>query len=286
MSPSTDIAKQDSSTDVALDEREAVLAQLRDQQDEEFDDEPLNIPLLKIGESLTKEVQDENNPAQAGEFINSLTGEPLGKTVDFIIAYYQKGRLATDKKTNRTYVAFGDTIPEQWKDFVGESFVGTPFTEYPDAEEQFKERVNSGAIEWGTGPKVSTTYNYTGLALVPVRDEDDQPTDEFELQPCRISLKRANTASHRKIRDLKRMSLRPPKMFWDRVFNFSLEKKGFTSGSAHILKASLGRATNDDEKQMATELAVAVAAGRVHDNQATAEGDARVEPKATGGLGV
>jgi hypothetical protein len=273
-------AKQDTAgTDLAV-AREAELEALRAQQDQEFDNEPISIPLLKIGESLTREVQDDNNPAQAGDFINSLTGEPVGKSVQFIIAYYQKGRLATDKKTNRTYVAFGETIPEQWKDFVGESFVGTPFAEYADAEEQYKERANSGAIEWGSGPPISTTYNYTGLALVPVRDEDDQPTDEVELQPCRLSLKRANTASHKK------MSLRPPKMFWDRVFVLSLEKKSFTAGAAHILKASLGRPTTDEEKQMAIELATAVAAGRVHDNQADSEADARVAPDAKGGLAV
>jgi hypothetical protein len=284
MSKSEELTTQDTTTDVAVDDRDAVLAALSAQQDEEFDDEPLNIPLLKIAESLTKEVQDDNNPAQPGDFINSLTGEPVGREVDFIIAYYQKGRLATDRKTNRTYVAFGETIPEQWKDFVGESYVGTPFTEHPDAEEKFKERVNRGDHPWDKGPSIATTYNYTGLALVPIRDEEDQPTDEFELQPCRLSLKRANTASHRKIRDLKKMQLRPPKMFWDRVFHFSLEKKGFTQGSAHILKASLGRPTTSAEQEMATELAMAVAAGRVR--EVGDQVDAAVEPAAKGGIAL
>ena len=280
------VAKQDTSTEVAVDEREAALAALRATQEEEFDSGDFAVPILKIGQPLTKEVQDDNSPAEAGDFINTLTGASLGKSVEFIIAYYQRGRFAVDRKTDRTYVAFSDIIPEAWADYVGESFVGTRFDEYPDAEERYKERVNNKEIEWGKGPEVSTTHNYTGLAVVQLRDEEDQLLeDEYELQPVRLSLQRTNMPAVRKINSLRQMSLRAPKMFWDRVFEFRTEKKAFAKGAAHLLVPSLGRATTAEEKEAATELALAVAAGRVSDNS-TGAVDAPVEPDAKGGLAV
>jgi hypothetical protein len=279
------LATQDNNTDVALNERDALLAQLRDQQEEEFDDSTVSVPMLKIGQPLTKEVQDDNSPAQAGDFINTLTGDSLGTSLGFIIAYYQKGRFGVDKQTNRAYVAFSEVIPEGWADFVGESFVGTPFAEYADAEERYKERVNAKEIEWGKGPKISTTHNYTGLAIVQLRDEDEQLLDdEFELQPVRLSLQRTNMPAVRKINSLKRMNLRPPKMFWDRVFDLSTEKKAFSQGAAHLLVPRLGRPTTAEEVEAAIELATAVAAGRVQ--EAGDKLDNAVEPDAKGGLGV
>jgi hypothetical protein len=244
----------------------------------------VSVPLLKVGEALTKEVQDDNHPAQAGDFINALTGDTFGRQVGFIIAYYQKGRFAVDPKTKRPYVAFTEDIPEGWSEFVGESFVGTPFSEYPDAEETYKERANRKEIEWGKGPLISTTHNFTGLAIVQLRDAEDQLTDETELQPVRLSLKRTNTSAVRKILDLKKMQLRPPKMFWSRVFDLTTEKKQFNSGASHLVVPRLGRATTDAEVEAAIELATAVAAGRVQ--EAGDKLDTAVEPEAKGGLAV
>lgn len=287
MTPSKEIAKKDDAAEVAVDERQAALDALRAQQEEEFDGGDFAVPILKIGQPLTKEVQDDNTPAQAGDFINTLTGDSLGTEIEFIVSYYQKGRFAVDRKTDRAYVAFGDTIPEAWGDFVGESFVGTRFDAHPDAEERYKERVNNKEIEWGKGPAISTTHNYTGLAIVAVRDEEDQPTDEVELQPVRLSLQRTNMPAVRKINSLRQMSLRAPKMFWDRVFVFSTEKKQFTKGTAHLLTPRLGRATSDAEKTAAVELSLAVAAGRVSDNSSSdSAADKPSEPAAKGGLGL
>jgi hypothetical protein len=283
----TELAKQNGDTDVALAEREQLLAELREAQEEEFEGERVQIPILKVAESLTREVQDENSDISPGHFVNSATGQSLGREVDFIVAYYQKGRMAVDRTTNRTYVAFTETIPERWADLVGESFVGTPFAEYTDAEEQYKARVNAKEIQWGKGPLISTTYNYTGLVLVQERDELDQPVeDSFELQPVRLSLYRARKQGHDKIRQLKAMSLRPPKMFWDRVFHLTTQRKDFASGPAHLVIPTLTRPTTEDEKQIATELAIAVRAGRVQDNSDDALKGERVEPEAKGGLAV
>jgi len=257
------------------------LAALQAQQESEIDNDSFQTPILKIGQPLTKEVRAEQ--AEAGEFINTLTGEGVGDKIGFIVSYYQKGRFAADRDSGRAYVAFGDTIPEAWEPLVGDQFVGTRFDEYPDAEETYKERVNNKEIEWGKGPLVSTTHNFTGFAVVsPVEGEGDEP----ELQPVRLSLQRTNMPAVRKLLTLKKASLRN-RPFWDKVFDLSTSRKQFTKGTAFLLEVKLGRDTTSDERAQAVELAQAVASGRVTDNAATAAADERgAEPEAKGGLGV
>lgn len=255
------------------------LAQLQAQQESEFDQSDFATPILKIGQALTREVQDGN--AEAGEFINTLTGEGLGNKVEFVTAYYQKGRFAAPKEgplKGRAFVAFGDTIPDSWSDLVGDEFVGTRFDEYTDAEETFKEDVNAGKREWGSGPLVSTTHNYTGLAIVsPPEDRDEEP----ELQPVRLSLQRTQMPAVRKWNSLKKMSLRN-KPFWAKTFVLTTYKKDFPSGPSYLVEPKVGRDTTAEEQQLAAELAIAVSAGRVAANEDGAQ-DTPVEPNARGG---
>lgn len=254
----------------------AELEQLQAQQEQEFDNDLFQTPILKIGQPLTREVQAEQ--AEPGEFINTLTGDALGDKLGFIIAFYQKGRFAADRDSGRAYVAFGDTIPEAWEPLVGEEFVGTPFAEYPDAEERYKARVNAKEIEWGKGPLVSTTHNFTGLAIVAGPEGSDEPD---ELQPVRLSLQRTNMPAVRKLLTLKKASLRN-RPFWDKVFDLGTEKRNFDRGAAHLLTVRLGRDTTAEERLAAVELAQAVVQGRVSANDAAGE-DKPVEPDSKGG---
>lgn len=269
------------STELAVqNQEELALAQA---QDAEFDSETVSVPILKIGQPLTKEVQE--GEAENGEFINTLTGEAVSGPIEFIVSFYNKGRFASDKKSGRAFVAFSDTIPESWADLVGEEFVGTPFSEYPDAEETYKERVNAKEIEWGKGPLVSTTHNYTGLVVVqPLEGDEGEP----ELQPVRLSLQRTNVPAARKFNTIKRMVLRN-KPFWDIVFELSSYEKSFTQGKSYLLSVKSGRKTTADEKEQAKELALHVAGGRVSANDEAAD-DAptkpQSEPEAAGGLAV
>lgn len=252
------------------------LEKLQAQQAEEFDSNDFQTPILKIGQPLTREVQDEL--AEPGSFINTLTQDDLGNKIEFIVAYYQKGWFAADRDSGKAYVAFGSDIPDGWAEFVGEEFVGTPFAEYPDAEPQFKEAVNRKEREWGKGPPVSTTHNYTGLVIVsPIEGSDDEP----ELQPVRLSLQRTGMKAVRKINSLKQMKLRN-RAFWDVVWNFETKREQFNQGSAYLLVPSIGRDTTAEEKQLAAELAIAVSAGRVSSNDA-GEVEAPAEPAAHGG---
>lgn len=274
--PGKAVATQEDNLPISPEE----LAALQAQQEEEYGDDLFQTPILKIGQPLTREVQSEQ--AEAGEFINTLTGEGIGTKIGFIVSYYQKGRFAADRDSGRAYVAFGSTIPASWSDLVGEEFVGTPFDEYPDAEETYKERVNRKEIPWGKGPLVSTTHNFTGLALVSGVEGEDDP----EPQPVRLSLQRTNMPAVRRILTLKKASLRN-RPFWEVVFDLGTEKKQFDRGAAHLLTVKLGRQTTPEERAVAADLALAVAAGRVSDNQEQAEaGSKPVEPDAKGGLAV
>lgn len=290
MTPSTEIEKQDTSTEVDLAaQREAALEALRAEQDEDLDDGAFQVPILKVGQGLTKEVQDPNNPAQAGEFINTLTGETYGNKITMIISYGQMGRSAADRKTGRYYVTTSDLIPESWGELLGEQFVGTRFDEHPDAEEQYKARINesNGKLKWGSGPKIATTYNYTGLVLVPVRDELDQPVEgEFEYAPVRLTFQRGSAKQAKKIQQLRKSMLRSPKQFWSRVFEMKTELVPFSSGPAFVPMPTLGRPSNPQEQEYAADLALAVRAGRVFDNADGEDPDARVEPDANGGVSL
>jgi hypothetical protein len=128
------------------------------------DADDLVIPILKVGQALTREVVEKS--AAAGDFINGLTGESLGDQIEFVVASFIKGRFATDDEGNVRH-AFGREVP--WDD---DPLKGQPFTEHPDAEEKYRERVNAGEIPWGKGPPISTTYNFTGYVVgqdIPVR---------------------------------------------------------------------------------------------------------------------
>lgn len=276
MTPSTAVATKDADTGLAINDE--ALAALQAQQDAEVGEGLISTPILKIGQPLTREVQAEE--AEVGEFINTLTGEGIGTKIGFIVSYYQQGRFAADRDSGRAYVAFDKTIPASWSDLVGEEFVGTPFDEYPDAEEQYKARVNRKEIEWGRGPLVSTTHNFTGFALVPSVDPDEPD----EMQPVRLSLQRTNMPAVKRLLSF-RTALRG-KPFFTLAFELGTEKRTFDKGMAYLLTVKKDRETTGDERQMAYELALEVAAGRVVDNQASEATSAKAAPSANGGLEV
>jgi hypothetical protein len=277
MTPGTAVEPAASSEVAALDPalQEAIAA-----QNAALDQSGLTVqtPILKIGQATTKEVRAEE--AEQGEFINSATGEALGTKVEFIITNYHLGRFASDKDSGRAFTASGETIPAHWAPLVGEEFVGTPFSEYPDAEEQFKERVNAGDIKWGSGPLVSTTHNYTGLVVI-----EGEEGAEDDLVPARLSLQRTNVRAAGKIKTL--LGSFRNKAWWEKTFVLTTEKHSYTRGDSYLLVPALGRKTTPDEKQAAVELFQASMQGRVSDNAETAEAPGQtVEPDAKGGLGL
>lgn len=265
-----------------LEVRSAEEQELIAAQNAELEGVSFQVPIIKIGQPLTREVQ--NGDAEVGEFINTLSAEGLGDAVDFIVAYYNQGRFASDKDSGRAYTAFDSVIPASWAELVGEEFVGTPFVEYPDAEERYKERVNNKEIEWGKGPLVSTTHNYTGLVITsPEEDSDDEP----EYSPVRLSLQRTNMPAVRKFTQVQRAMLRN-KPFYDIVFNLTTYEKSFAKGRAYLLNPKPGRKTTAEERTDALQLALAVRGGRVaaNDDAVADAAPAAAAPDAQGGLDV
>lgn len=148
---------------------------------------------------------------------------------------------------------------------MGAEWVGQPFSEYPEAEEQFKAAVNAKTREWGKGPQVSTTHNFTGYAIVPGLD----PEDEEIMLPCRLSLKRTDVPAARKMIQLKKM-LRL-RAFWDTTFDLTTSVKTSGRHESYIINVKQGRQTTDEERQLAVELAQSVVAQRVTDNSEQVE---------------
>lgn len=262
----TDLATTDS----------AALESLLAQQEEEFGSDLVTVPILKVGQDLTAEVK--RGDAERGDFINALTGESYGNAVSFIVSYYQQGRFAATKD-GRAYVAFSSTIPDAWEDLVGKEWVGQPFSEYPEAEERFKAAVNAKERQWESGPTVSTTHNFTGLALIPGLD----PEDEQPMLPVRLSLKRTDVPAAKKFISLKKM-LRL-KAFWDMAFDLTTAPKQSGRHESFIVQVKAGRPTTDEERLVAVQLAQDVAAQRVQ--AAGDDADKPAEPETPeGALGV
>lgn len=271
---STDLATQgDYTPEVA-----ALLAQ----QEQALSEGYFQTPILKLAQGLTKEVA--SGDAEAGEFINTLTGESYGTRVGFIVALMQVGRAVSDKRSGAYRNTIDqDLIPddEVWTNVLGAEFVGTRFDEHPDSEELFRQAVNDGDREWGSGPPITTTYNYTGLVLPSGVEDEDEPT----LMPVRLTLGRTTKPAHDKLRQLKASLLRN-KPFWDVVFDLSSSAKTFGRHEAFVINVKKQRNTTSDERQLAAELAVAANSGRVSDNSTEAGGESRVKPESEGGLEV
>lgn len=265
------------STELEVKQSPEIEALIR-QQDEAFDDVSFQVPILKIAQSLTAEVVAGD--AEAGDFVNTLTGESYGSEVEFIIAYVERGRAAAQPK-GKYFVSVGEElIPESWGELLGEEWVGTRFDEHPDADEQYKKRVNAGEIEWGSGPLITTTFNYTGYVLPPAVDGEDAE----EPFPVRLTFKRTTKSAHDKIQTLKKATLRN-KAFWDVKFELSTSPKTFGRNQAHIVNVKKGAETTPEQRQLAIDLATAVTGGRVTDNAEAAEAPA-AKPADTGGLDI
>src|SRR4051812_41088860 len=100
---STDVAVVDEQNQELVAVSDAAAQALAAQQASEYGDETLATPFMKVGQALTKEVSE--GEANAGEFINTLSGSTYGTVVDFIAAFYNRGRFASDQETERAYVA-------------------------------------------------------------------------------------------------------------------------------------------------------------------------------------
>jgi hypothetical protein len=207
------------------------------QNQSEVDASEFIIPILKLGQPLTDEVT--SGQASAGDFILGLTGEAFEAPLEFVVAGKGKGRFRPGRDGVRTLVAY-DTPTVPWKE---DPHFGKPFAEHPDAEEKFKERVDAGEIEWGSGPPIQTTFNFTGYIV-------------GSDVPVRLSLRRTSAPAARKWTTLLDAVLRG--RYWDQVFEIGSELQKNAKGTYYVLTVQPKRKTTPEEKKNAMGLATAL----------------------------
>lgn len=214
---------------------------------EDADDGDIRVPILKVAQALTKEVQDGD--AQAGDFVLGLTGESFGNTIEFVVAAKGPGRIKLGRNGERTMVADTPTVP--WTD---DQFYGKPFTEHPDAEEQYSKRVNEsgGKIPWGKGPQIQTLYNLTGFIV-----NNDDPEETF---PVRLSLRLTN----KPVKDFKKsldtfLNVFLRHQYHAQTVILKTEQKTNANGDRYFVPTfKKGRKTTKEERALAVQLGVAV----------------------------
>lgn len=228
------------------------------------------LPNVKLTQALTKEVVDDE--VSAGHFFNSLTKQDYGDSIELVICGRFVGRFYSDED-NRAFAAQGDIAPENWP----EEYRGKYFTEIPDAEEQFREAVNAGEREWGSGAPISTTYNYVGLIV-----GDTTPL------PVRVSMMRGNSKVAGKIDTLLKFS----RAAWDSTFTLSARKAVSAKGQPfYALEVGQGGAPSPEMRQaavqVATEFNTAQSTGAVELAGDEDEPKAKSKPKGkSSGLGM
>lgn len=259
MAKSTDLEK--AATGVEIEEISPEEAALIEANQSEVDASEFIIPILKLAQPLTDEVT--SGAAKPGEFILALTGETFSPPVEFVVAGKGKGRFRPGRQGVRTLVAY-DTPTVPWKE---DPHFGEPFSEHPDAEEQFKARVDAGDIEWGHGPPIQTTYNYTGFVV-------------GNEVPVRLSLRRTSAPAARKLNTILDAVLRGK--YWDQVFEIGSELQKNDSGTYYVVTVKQSRKTTPEERQNAIQLATVLRSQQVRTVD-TEEVPAR-EPEAAGGI--
>lgn len=231
----------------------------------EVDASEFVVPILKLAQPLTDEVT--SGDAKAGEFILTLTGESFAPPIEFVVAGKGKGRFKPGRNGSRTLVAY-DTNIVPWQD---DPHFGQPFSEHPDAEEQFRARVDAKEHEWGHGPDIQTTFNYTGYVI-------------GSEVPVRLSLRRTSAPAARKWNTLLDAVLRG--RYWDQVFEVSSEQKKNDQGAFYVVTVKASRKTTPEEKAQAIELATALRNQAVRTTGDDTAERSTVEPDSAGGLAV
>jgi hypothetical protein len=229
---STEVAPP-TETSTELAEQEALRADL---QRGDLADRPVSLPVIKLAQALTSEVV--SGDAKAGEYVHGVTGESLGETVEFIVVRSYEGRFLRVRETGASYSCGDvDTAPDHWP----EEYAGKRFADIPDAEENFKRRANAGEIPWGSGPPISTTYNFVGL----LTDNPDEPV--------RVSFMRASVPAARKLESF----LRAARAWHDNVYVLGSELKSSSRDEPYYAPTiKRGGRTEPEQRQRAVDLAL------------------------------
>lgn len=168
------------------------------------------VPRIDVVQGTTKQPPAD---AKLGDLYNTVTGAVFGTSVEFLVAEAHKGRFLGGKRSpdGKTYAA-GDTpvVPEHWP----EQYRGRVFAELPEAQERYSAAANAGEIQWGQGPPIQDSFNFTGFVIKAAQGE-------IELFPVRLSLKSTSSKAARKAGTL----LRGQKTLWTKALIFRTERE-------------------------------------------------------------
>lgn len=224
----------------------AQIAELAQQALAGTDDKDVVLPVVKLTQGQSREVQ--NDKAEIGHYINTLTGEDYGGSVELVVVSAYKGRFLSDDNDD-VYVASGEVAPKNWP----EEYAGKHFADIPVAEEQWKLRSNANEIEWGKGPVIETTHNFIGFR------------PEEPALPLRISLKSTSAKAGKVLNTLLRVSGAP----WDNTYVLSADRtQNAKEQIYHVAKVAQGRQTTAEERQNGIKLFTTI-----RDSQVVYEGD-------------
>lgn len=242
MTPSTDLTTTPGS-ELTTEQIEQIEQQAAQEKREQLQDERVGVPILSIVQGTTKNPPEGSKP---GDLVNALTGDNFGTDIDFLVVTYHRGRFYAEtdekgKRTGRSFAAGSDTVvPRFWPD----KFAGKVFAELPEAEERYAEMANDGAIEWGSGPPIQTTYNFTGYILRP-------ELENAEPFPVRFPLKATSAKAAKAIY----RALAPLRNYWQRSVHVSTDREVGSEGPYYVAKfEGFGPAPSDAQRRSALEL--------------------------------
>lgn len=209
-------------------------AELSQQALGNIDRTSLKLPMIVITQQLTAEVTDRE--IESGRWLNKVTGEDFGEDIEFVPAYYYKGRFYSPKDEERTYNADGPVAPDNWPD----EFAGKNFADIPQAEEQHKAQANAEGGEWGSGPAIQTTHNFIGYLT------------QYPGIPVRISLKSTSSSAAEKINNIALFA----GSYWSNVFNLSVAGRRNKKDQPYfVCTVRKGDQTDNDQRALAREIA-------------------------------
>jgi hypothetical protein len=212
--------------DVSADELQSLIDADRAQEA----DDALSVPLLKVGQGLSKAVQ--NGKVANGQFYNTLNFETYEQPVPFVVASYERGRFWSPEGENRGFRApHQGVIP--WADHPD---YGKTFAESGDTEENW-------TTEWKQQrPPISTTYEFTGLIV-----------GASEI-PVRLSLMSTSAKTGKTLRQLLRLDRQP----WDHTYNLTASRREGRKGDYYVVEVEQADKPDEAVQLQAAKLYLAV----------------------------
>jgi hypothetical protein len=203
-------------------------------------------PRIDIRQGQSKDV-----PAgvELGDFYNTITGVSYGTRIEFLVIEAHKGRFLGGKRSpdGKTYAA-GDvvTVPDHWP----EQYAGRVFSELPEAQEKYSEAANAGQIEWGKGPAIVDSFNFTGF----ITKADGEDVEPF---PVRFSI-RASNGPNRKAGSKAGALLRGLPNLWSKALVFASDEAQNKGGDEFYVTVveGYGDEPTVDQRKAAVEAAL------------------------------